>query len=219
MRYKTQVWKPFQKDSYRWAWHDKRVIGILQEFGRDIRRCHERIWRGYCDYDLFSISDWYLGVRPTMLEDFKDHMHGYPADFDPHPFDKVHGSVGNEIADDAAEGMKSWSDVLERMIFLLKEADEDSCSRKNPYQDEYEQAQEEFDRKYGLWGEKLMTGKEKENDRQGKGKQVYMLGDVPEYEAIDKKYMDEEKSIYEYRVACKDEAFSLFSKWFYNLWD
>ena len=34
-----------------------------------------------------------------------------------------------------------------------------------------------------------------------------------------KKYLDEERKIEEYREKCKDEAFELFSRWFYNLWD
>jgi len=214
MKYKTQVWRPFQKDSYRWAWNEKKIVGVLQEFGRDIRRCHERIWRGYCDYDIFSIFDWFLGLMPTMLEDFKDHLHGCPAASEMHAHSVAPGS-----GDCVSEDMRAWIEVLERMNFLLRESDEEACSRKNPYQAEYDKAQAEFDEKYGPWGEKLMTDKEREDDRCGRGKRVYTLGHVPEFQEIDRKYMDEEKAIYQYRCACKDEALALFSKWFYDLWD
>ena len=79
MKYETRVWKPFNRDSYRWAWKDKKLIGVVKEFGRDLHRCYQRIWRGYCDHDIFSIFDWFLGLMPTMLEDFRDHLHGFPS--------------------------------------------------------------------------------------------------------------------------------------------
>lgn len=214
MKYRTKLWKPFRKERYFGEWRDKKIIGIIQEFGRDIRRCHERIWRGYCDYDIFSIFDWFLGLMPTMLEDFKDHLHGCPAA----PGVLSH-NVATNVESNMAEDMKSWKEILERMIFLLREADEENCSREKPYQAEYDRAQAEFYEKYGPWGEKLMTDIEREKERRGKGKRIYTLGAVPEYQEIDKKYMDEEKTIFEYRCACKDEAFELFSKWFYDLWD
>ena len=74
-KYKTLVWKPFRRTEYRDAWRKHNIIGVLKEFVRDLRRCHQRIWRGYCDYDIFAIDDWFLGLMPTMLEDFRDHLH------------------------------------------------------------------------------------------------------------------------------------------------
>lgn len=29
MKYETRVWKPFNRDSYRWAWKDKKLIGVV----------------------------------------------------------------------------------------------------------------------------------------------------------------------------------------------
>lgn len=45
------------------------------------------------------------------------------------------------------------------------------------------------------------------------------MADVPEFADIDKRYYDENREIEEYRHECKDKAFELFSKWFWNLWD
>jgi len=40
--YETNVWKPFNKDNYRSAWHDRKVIGVVREFKRDIKLFIER---------------------------------------------------------------------------------------------------------------------------------------------------------------------------------
>ena len=147
MKYETRVWKPFNRDSYRWAWKDKKLIGVVKEFGRDLHRCHQRIWRGYCDHDIFSIFDWFLGLMPTMLEDFRDHLHGFPS-----LPDSVSQQVVLDDEDMGSEGMTAWKAVLDRMIFLMREADEDTCTRENPYEAEHKKASDEFTEKYGLFG-------------------------------------------------------------------
>ena len=214
MKYETCVWKPFNSGSYKWAWKDKKFAGVLKEFGRDLRRCHERIWRGYCDADTFSIFDWFLGIMPTMLEDFRDHLHSCPdaPDFPSH-------KVALDEADEEADDMKAWKAVLDRMIFLMKEADEDTCTRENPYEAEHKKASDEFTEKYGLFGEKLLTDAERKESENGAGTRMYMLSDAEEYKPISDLYREEWLKIIEYRRACKDEALALFSKWFYDLWD
>ena len=82
MKYRTRVWKPFDRIGYRLAWEKRNVLGILKELCRDLRRCHERIWKGYCDSDIFSIYEWFLGIMPTMLKEFRDHMDCFPVCFD-----------------------------------------------------------------------------------------------------------------------------------------
>lgn len=214
-KYKTQVWHPFRRDAYHWAWHDKKLFGIIREFWRDLCRCHERIWKGYCDNDIFSIDDWFLGIMPTMLQEFKGAQHGCPTA----PGLISHRVFLEESAKEKDEDLQAWNAVLDRMIFLLKEADEETCTRENPYEEEYLKARREFDAQYGIFGEKLMTGEERNNDRNGKGKRLYSLCDVEEYRPLAEKYLAEEKAIARYRCACKDEALELFSKWFYDLWD
>lgn len=43
--------------------------------------------------------------------------------------------------------MQAWKDVLDKMIFLMKEADEETCSRENPFEEEYRKVHKEFERK------------------------------------------------------------------------
>ena len=185
-RYRTQVWHPFDMSRYRWEWHEKKLVGVICEFGRDLRRCHDRIWKGYCDFDTFSISDWFLDLMPTMLQEFKDHQHGYPVMTD--DSDELLYTDEQE-----EEAQQAWNEILDRMIFLLREADDKTCSKKNPYEAEFDRAAEEFTRKYGVMGERLEIGEKRGGTASSPGSRVYTLLDVEAYRPIAKRYMEEER--------------------------
>ena len=227
-KYKTLVWKPFWKENYQSSWRENHIIGVLQEFGRDLRRCYERITRGYCDYDIFAIDSWFLGLMPTMLEDFRDNSYGTPPI--PPSSDSMDSTTpisSKEVEEAGTEteqvgqhvnnclSKEEWKAILNRMIFLLREAKEETCTRKNQYEEQYWEANREFEEKYGRFGEKLLT----EEERKGPGRRVYTPRHVEEYKPISDLYFTEEKKLMEYREKCKDEAFVLFSKWFHALWD
>ena len=53
--------------------------------------------------------------------------------------------------------MYKW--LLDKMIFLFREMSEETCRKENPYQKEYEDTLQEFQIKYGIFGEKLEEGK------------------------------------------------------------
>ena len=140
--HKTRIWRPFRRSDYRAAWVDQNIIGILKEFCRDLRRCHQRIWKGYCDYDLYSIYEWFRRIMPPMLENFKDNLHGYPSSF----YDISSSEAEEDKSDKADEtdetskidkGMKVWQNTLDKMIFLFRESDRETCSHQNPYEEEY----------------------------------------------------------------------------------
>ena len=59
----------------------------------------------------------------------------------------------------------------------------------------------------------------KPDEENGVSRRLYTPHDVEEYRDIAEKHMQEEREIDKYRMACKDEAFQLFSQWFYALWD
>jgi len=214
MKYRTSVWRPFRGCDYRYEFRKHFLFGVIRVFFRDIRRCHQRIWRGYCDYDTFSIDEWFLGIMPTMLEDFRDHLHGCPVS----PESKSNYCVLDDEEKDQ-QVFKDWVAILNRIIFLLREADEETCTRKNPCQEEFEWAETEFREKYGPGGEKIRTEEDREREAQGLGIRHYSLRNMPEYEDICDKWLSEERKIDDYRRECKDEALDLFSKWFYQLWD
>lgn len=214
-KYKNNLWKPFSKQQYKWAFKESSVMGLVRELSRDLHRIHERIWKGYCSYDLYSIFDWFLVIMPSMLEEFRDHLHGYPYSEQ----SSEHSLSENKNSTDDDEGMKAWKGKLNQLIFLLREADENSCTKKNQHEEEYYATSKEFEDKYGLFGEKLLTEEEKKEARRTGCTKLYLPEDVDEYKPISDKFFEEERKLSEYRAECKDKAFVLFSEVFYDLWD
>lgn len=191
-------------------------IKHIKRWGRNIKYCYQRIKYGYCDRDVWSIDWWFLSVVPNMLEDLRETTHGYPSEFlDPGP--KELSEEEQEKVDEA--GMQKWRDILSEMIFLFREALDDTCTRKNPYEEEHRKAQEEFDKKYGIFGEGLLTEEDKEEEKRTKTHRMYMLSDVPEYKDISDKYHEEWRKIHNYQAECKEKGLNLFNKWFWDLWD
>ena len=156
---------------------------------------------------------------PVMLEEFKENLHGYPSILEGENPDMGHALVGDDIDEAPEEGMIKWQEILEKIIFLLRETNEGSCSKKNPYEDQYIRASKEFNKKYGCFGEKLLTAEELEERRKTGNTRMYFPSDVEEYKPIPDLYFAECKRLARYREQSKDEALALFSKWFYSLWD
>ena len=105
-------------------------------------------------------------------------------------------------------------------IFLWKETDENICSRKNPYEEEYSKACDEFFERYGFRGEKLQTEDElEENRKRGGGRTIHFMDELLEYKEISDKYCEEAHKLEQYRNDCKDEALDMLKKYFCALWD
>ena len=191
-------------------------IKHIERWGRSIKRCYQRIKYGYCDSDVWSIDWWFLSVVPNMIEDLSRTTHGYPC---------APGSVSNAIIGTGAPeevdkaGMQDWQSILKEMVILFREAHEETCTRKNKYEEEYDRARREFETKYGEFGEKLRTEEEIAEERAKGIHRWYMPSDVPEYKEISELYYEESQAIDKYRDECKNKGLELFSKWFWNLWD
>ena len=114
---------------------------------------------------------------------------------------------------------EKWDKIFEQMIFLWKETEESTCSKKNPYEDEYSRAYSEFKEKYGFMGEKLQTKEELEKNRKcgGRYTTVHFMNELSEYKEIYDKYLEEEHRLEQYRSECKDEAIDMLKKYFYEL--
>ena len=54
----------------------------IESFFRGFKYTYQRATKGYCDYDLFSISDWFLEVFSNMLKEFADETYSHPYDMD-----------------------------------------------------------------------------------------------------------------------------------------
>ena len=99
------------------------------------------------------------------------------------------------------------------MIFLFREMNEETCRKKNPYEKEHSSIYQEFEEKYGTFGEKL----EQEDGK--RCRKMHFPDEIPEYKEAEDKFYEAERDLREYREQCKNEAFALFSEWFYALWD
>ena len=201
------IWRPFRGSEYRYDLRRGNIIAVIRTFFRDLRRCHQRIWKGYCDYDLFAIDSWFLGIMPDMLEDFRDTTHGYPSGIEICIHAVASSSLETaDISDQTDdEGMTLWRNEISRVIHLLREASEDTCSQRNPYEEEYHS--------------KVTTRWEKRTDENGFVHTVLTPPANDSERELENRYFAEEKRLTEYRNSCKDEAFVLLSKWFFDLWD
>ena len=201
------VWRPFRRTEYRYDLRRCKVLSVIRTFFRDIRRCHQRIWKGYCDYDLFEIDSWFLGIMPAMLEEFRNTTHGFPPEIGHRIHESACGNVEAEDVSDEAdkEGMTLWRNEIDKIIHLLREASEDTCSQRNPFEEEYHS--------------KVIKRCEKRTSEDGFIHTTLASPSDESERELESKYFAEEKRLAEYRNSCKDEALVLLSKWFFALWD
>ena len=170
-------------------------VRTIGDFFRSIKWAWQRATKGYCELDTYSVSDWFLNTLPDMLEEIKKNYTGYP----------------DELT------KQEWNEILSRLTFLLREANKDTCTKVNPYESEYCRISDEFRKKYGEWGEKLLTNEEKAEAKKSGSSRIYLPSDMPEYKDICELHSDEERKLNAYREQCNNEALELFSKWFYTL--
>lgn len=164
---------------------------------------YQRLRYGYCYRDAWSINGWFVTVIPNMIHDLRNNTHGYPGYF-----------TGTE-----EENVQKWDRILERMEFLFREAKEETCSRKNPYEDAHDQAREDFIQNYGMFGEKLKTKEDEYQEKIGGYHCVYTMFDVPEYKEILDQWIKAENELAAYRDCCMKDAMKLFTEYFWDLWD
>lgn len=207
-----RIWVLFDRESYHCAWADGKVQGVLGRFAKDLKFCGQRIRRGYCDEDLYSICEWFLSVVPPMLEQYRRTRHGSPGILGEN-YENEDGILVNDTCHE------EWSEILDRMVFLFRESDDLTCQRKNPYEDEHMRVWDAFGERYGAFGEGLETPAEKKERERTGSRTVHFPSEVPEFAGVEEKYRAEEALLEQYRKECKDEAFQLFSKWFFHLWD
>ena len=197
-------------------------IQSINDVFTSLKWSRQRRKKGYCEYDLYSISNWFMKVVPEMIEEARAKKLGIPSVLieearNSHNIDPSEDfySIPEELLDEIEkEASNKWDAILTRMVFLMRESDEDTCSRKNPYEEEYNKAREEFAFKYGDLGEKLLTEEDKEYAKRTGGRKAYFMSDVPEYREIYNKYMEEQQKLWKYHETCQKEGLDLFVKWF-----
>lgn len=149
-----------------------------------------------------------MSIVPEMLQQFKETRHGSPG-----ILGREYVNADGNLCNDTCH--EEWDKILEKMIFLFREMNEETCQRENPYKKEHEDVGSEFEKKYGLFGEKL----ERKEESKTSDIKLHFPGEMAEYREVEDKYYEAERELETYREKCKDQAFALFAKWFYHLWD
>lgn len=73
----------------------------------------QRAKKGYCDYDLWSIYDWFMDTFPKMLEEFAECTNGCPTN-------------GEELKKEVSKMPKMWVEKQRPIINkILKKYDEE----------------------------------------------------------------------------------------------
>ena len=197
----------FHWEEYWYSLKHGNLIRVVQRVGCDLKFCGQRVVRGYSDRDVWDMKYWFLEVVPDMLRQLKDTKHGSPAVLGEERVDEM----GRRVNDSCHA---EWDTILERLVFLFHEADEETCVRKNPMEERHREIRAEFKERYGELGEGIEVKGEKREMRR-----LHFPDEIPEYEEAERSYWEEERKLEEYRNECKEEAFRLFSKWFWHLWD
>ena len=182
----------------------------------------QRAERGYSDEDAWNIYSWFLEVMTPALKQMRSNLHSYPISH----ANLNSNSQAIQTSDGDEPELIEWKKTLDRMIFLLEEMNEETCSFKNPFEKEVNKAQKEFHKKYGIFGEKLYeivsTEEEIAKDKKIGSRRVYSYSDDPnhpEWKELSHEYHKYERVISEYRDKCREEFFQLFSLHFWDLWD
>jgi len=103
-----------------------------------INKC-QRFNKGYADVDVWNINTWFLDIMPKMLDQLKHNHVGYHPDLSP----------------------EEWEQELEKMRQCFLEANEDTCSMINPYEEAFEKMYIDFNNQFGIGGEKLLKDTDK----------------------------------------------------------
>lgn len=104
-----------------------------------------------------------------------------------------HGYPGNITAEE-------WDKIIDKMIFYFTESDEQKCSKQNQYKDQFNNI---------IWQDGILYF-----DKNKLTKTEYK-----QYNNIRHKYFQREKELSQYREKKKNQAFKLFSEYFWHLWD
>lgn len=100
-----------------------RMLAKIKHFFRCIKWSKQRAKRGFADSDVWSMYTYLEELMPAMLQYLKDNRMGSPAMLGENYTDE-HGIMQNDACH------KEWDKILDRMIFLWRELDEETCSEK-----------------------------------------------------------------------------------------
>ena len=142
-----------------------------------------------------------------VLKDFLPILEKQLAVADSYPVrigDKYGLIEGGELSDeDEAKAKQEWKDIYSRIIFLLKEMDEKTCT--SPLAKKVNDA---INKKLEI-NHAINTIEDKNSDERKKL--------IKEYYKADGKYTRLNTALQRYQNVCKDEVFDLLKTWWWDL--
>ncbi|MBO7054042.1 MAG: hypothetical protein J6T98_08930 [Salinivirgaceae bacterium] len=167
----------------------------------------QRAEQGFCDRDVWHIAHWFYSTIGPMLRQLAEKGHSCAT------LDEKGNRINsyNHTKEELEIFAQRWRDTLLRMAFLADEMDNEKCSMKNPYEEDWKRVHKAFEDEYGSMGEKLGKGFwhfPEEDPVHGK-----------EYKKVLDNHSAYRHKIGRYQNKCKNEFFRLFSKHFWDLWD
>lgn len=182
----------FTKTGYKLSYNLTHPHEVIMHWCRDIKCAWQRANKGYCFRDLWNIDKWFLAIMPKMIQELKERKMGYPVGL----------------------SEKEWDSILDEMIQCFKEANSETTSFINLYEEEY------FEKVLPVWMSQFEDEKREISDNG-----YYTLKHINEMDIsdkikeLDKKHYEQEKEKERFMASNKKKALELFVKYFDNLWD
>lgn len=151
-------------------------------FFRTIKWGWQRAIRGYSDYDTWDLDRYYSRMMIASLSQFRKETKGYPG-------------YMNDI--------EEWYAILDKIIFLLKQANEDE-----PLEEKNELAE---------WYEEYLSTKTLDFTKVEKVENISSEDDEETKTKV-LQYYKREEELYEIRTQKRKEAFELLAEYFGHLW-
>lgn len=154
-------------------------------FFRTIKLGWQRAIRGYSDYDTWDLDMYYSRLMIASLSQFRKETKGYPG-------------YMNDI--------EEWYAILDKIIFLLKQANEDEpLEEKNDLEEWYDEY---------LKTDHLNMAEVAD----GKAMRISLNEVDEETETKIKQYYKREEELYNIRTQKRKEAFELLAEYLGHLW-
>jgi hypothetical protein len=164
-------------------WYPRNWWDNIKHFFRAIKLGWQRATKGYSDYDTWDLDIYYSRMMIASLSQFRAEVKGYPA---------------------YMESIEDWYAILDKIIFLLKQANEDEpLEEKNELAEWYEEHLET----------RTLSFVEVKN-----GVRKYVDNDDEETKAKVMQYYKREGELDEIRKQKRKEAFELLAEYFGHLW-
>ena len=164
-------------------WYPRNWWDNIKYFFRTIKWGWQRATRGYSDYDTWDLDIFYSRMMIASLSQFRAETKGYPGCMD---------------------SIEEWHAILDKIIFLLKQANEDEpLEEKNDLAEWYEEYLET----------RPLTLTEVKN-----GYRAYVTNNDEESKEKVMQYYKREEELYNIRTQKRKEAFELLAEYFGHLW-